>query len=81
LLTIPEVAEELRVDKRTIYRLLKAGDLPLQVLRIGQSSRVRRADLEQYLERLAADTAAETVERRRRAEALKWSRGRRTRAG
>jgi excisionase family DNA binding protein len=81
LLTIPELAEELRVDRRTVYRLLKAGDLPLQVLRIGQGSRVRRSDLEQYLEQLATDSAAETTERRRRAEALNWSRGRRRRTG
>jgi excisionase family DNA binding protein len=82
LLTIPEVAAELRVDKRTVYRLLKTGDLPLQVLRIGQSSRIRRADLERYVELLVAQQEAEAEERARRSAALAWStRGRRYRAG
>jgi excisionase family DNA binding protein len=57
LLTIPEVAAELRLDKRSVYRLLRSGQLPLQVIRIGASPRVRRRDLETYLERLATDVA------------------------
>jgi excisionase family DNA binding protein len=57
LLTIPEVAAELRLDKRTVYRLVRSGQLPLQVIHIGASPRVRRRDLEDYLERLATDMA------------------------
>ena len=55
LLTIPEVADELRIDKRTVYRLMRSGQLPLQIIHIGQSPRVRRADLGGYLERLVTD--------------------------
>ena len=57
LLTIPELADELRVDKRTVYRLLKSGQLPLQIIHIGQSPRVRRVDLKTHLARLASDAA------------------------
>jgi excisionase family DNA binding protein len=61
LLTIPEVAAELRLDKRSVYRLLRSGQLPLPIIHIGASPRVRRRDLEAYLERLATDFAdAET---------------------
>jgi len=81
LLTIPELAAELRVDKRTVYRLLKAGQLPLQVLHIGQSPRVRRADLERYLDQLEAEAQAAALERARRASALVWGRGRQRRVG
>ena len=73
LLTIPELAAELRVDKRTVYRLLKAGKLQLQIVHIGESPRVRRADLEAYLERLAADTADAEAARRAAAARL-WER-------
>jgi excisionase family DNA binding protein len=75
LLTIPEVADELRIDKRTVYRLMRSGELPLQIIHIGQSPRVRRADLEGYLERLVTDAqdggalrvaAAQLWKRRRR---------------
>jgi excisionase family DNA binding protein len=74
LMTIPEVADELRVDQRTIYRLLRSGELPLQVLYIGRSSRVRRADLERYLTELAEHAEAEAAERQRQAAALVWGR-------
>lgn len=57
LLTIPQLASELRVDKRTVYRLLRSGKLPLQIIHIGESPRVRRVDVEAYLERLATDAA------------------------
>jgi excisionase family DNA binding protein len=74
LLTIPEVAKELRVDKRTVYRLLRSGKLPLQIVRVGESPRVRRADLEAHLERLVTDAAdAEQVQR---AAAELWTRRR-----
>jgi excisionase family DNA binding protein len=55
LLTISEVAAELRVDKRTVYRLLRSGELAIAVIRVGSSPRVRRVDLEAHLARLAAD--------------------------
>jgi excisionase family DNA binding protein len=51
LLTIPEVAEQLRVSKRTVERLISAGRIP--VVRVASQRRfVRRTDLESYVERL-----------------------------
>ena len=47
LLTVAEVAELLRVSNMTVYRLLKAGELPS--VRIGKSFRVREDDLDAYL--------------------------------
>jgi excisionase family DNA binding protein len=47
LLTVAEVAELLRVSNMTVYRLLKAGELPS--VRIGKSFRVREEDLDAYL--------------------------------
>jgi excisionase family DNA binding protein len=61
LMTIPEVGAELRIDRATVYRLLRRGDLPLPLVRIGSSVRVRVADLERYLEQLAE--AAEPMEK------------------
>jgi type IV pilus assembly protein PilM len=43
LLTVAEVAEVLRVSNMTVYRLIKAGDLP--ALRVGKNYRIREADL------------------------------------
>jgi excisionase family DNA binding protein len=47
-LTVQEVAELLRVSSMTVYRLIKAGDLP--AVRIGRSFRVRETDVDAYLE-------------------------------
>ncbi|MEO7556702.1 MAG: helix-turn-helix domain-containing protein [Acidimicrobiales bacterium] len=47
LLTVAEVASLLRVSNMTVYRLLKAGELPS--VRIGKSFRVREDDLDAYL--------------------------------
>ncbi len=47
-LTIKEVADELRVSKMTVYRMIESGQLP--ALRIaGRSFRVRRRDYESYV--------------------------------
>lgn len=46
LLTVPEVAERLRVHPITVRRLIKAGRLP--AVRIGRAVRVRVADVEAY---------------------------------
>ncbi|MGH3440630.1 MAG: helix-turn-helix domain-containing protein [Nitriliruptorales bacterium] len=48
LLTVAEVAELLRVSTMTVYRLIRTGDLP--AVRVGRNYRVRRPDLEAYLE-------------------------------
>ncbi len=47
LMTVAEVAEILRVSNMTVYRLIKAGELP--ALRVGKNYRIREHDLEAYL--------------------------------
>lgn len=46
-LTVAEVAGQLRVSTMTVYRLIKAGQLP--AVRVGKSYRVREEDVDQYL--------------------------------
>ncbi len=48
LLTVAEVAELLRVSTMTVYRLIRTGELP--AVRVGRNYRVRRADLDLYLQ-------------------------------
>jgi excisionase family DNA binding protein len=55
LLTLPELAAHLRVDRATVYRLLQRRELPIPILRLGRSPRVRSTDVEEYLAQLAAD--------------------------
>ena len=43
-LTPEEVADLLRVSRRTVYNWLRAGELP--ALRIGKTWRIRREDIE-----------------------------------
>ena len=43
ILTPDEVADYLRVSKKTVYKLVRSGALP--ALKAGKHSRVRRADL------------------------------------
>ncbi len=47
-LTASEAAEQLRVSKMTIYRLIRAGKIP--AVQVGKSYRVRVDDLERYLD-------------------------------
>ncbi len=49
LMTTEEVIAYLRVNPRTVYRLIQAGDLP--AVRVGRQWRVRRGDLDTWLER------------------------------
>jgi excisionase family DNA binding protein len=55
LLTLPELAAHLRVDRATVYRLLQRHELPIPILRLGRSPRVRSVDVEKYLAELAAE--------------------------
>ena len=48
-LTVAEVADILRVSSMTVYRLIKAGELP--AVRVGKSYRVAEEDLDKYLAR------------------------------
>jgi excisionase family DNA binding protein len=47
---VPALAEELGVTLRTVYRLLDSGELASY--RIGRVIRVRRRDVEEFLERV-----------------------------
>lgn len=47
LLTVEEVAEYLRIDRSTLYRLLHRGEIPC--LRVGSNYRVARGTLAQWL--------------------------------
>jgi excisionase family DNA binding protein len=48
-LTTDEVLSYLKVTPRTIYRLIRTGELP--ALRVGRQWRFRRTDLDAWLER------------------------------
>ena len=47
-LTTDEVLEYLKVNSRTVYRLIRSGRLP--AVRIGRQWRFRRADLDAWLD-------------------------------
>ncbi len=48
LMTVEQVAAYLQLHKLTIYKFIRSGDLP--ALRLGRSFRVRRADVDEFLE-------------------------------
>ena len=48
-LTTEEVLGCLKVNPRTIYRLIKSGELP--AVRIGRQWRFRRSDLDEWINR------------------------------
>ena len=48
-LTTSDVLSCLKVDPRTIYRLIKTGELP--AVRIGRQWRFRRDDLNEWIDR------------------------------
>ncbi len=48
LLSIPEVCQELGMGKSWVYRRLKSGEIPS--VKLGHNIKVKREDLEQYLE-------------------------------
>ena len=48
LWTVAEVADHMRVSNMTVYRLIKAGQLP--AIRVGKNYRIRQRDLVAYLE-------------------------------
>lgn len=48
-MTTDEVLDYLKVTPRTIYRLIRSGDLP--AIRIGRQWRFRQSDLDAWLER------------------------------
>ena len=46
-LTVAEVAELIRVSTMTVYRLIKAGELP--TVRVGKSYRIWEDDVDEFL--------------------------------
>jgi excisionase family DNA binding protein len=48
LLTVREVADTMRVSNMTVYRLIRAGELP--AIRVGKHFRIREHELSEYLE-------------------------------
>jgi excisionase family DNA binding protein len=55
-LTTEEVLSYLKITPRTIYRLIRSGELP--AVRIGRQWRFRRGDLDRWLERQRAFSAS-----------------------
>ena len=49
LLSIPEVCQELGMGKSWVYRRIQSGEIPS--VKLGRNIKVRREDLEGYLER------------------------------
>ena len=49
LLTVKEVAEILRVSQPTVLRMIEDGELP--AIRVRNQWRIRRAELDAYLQR------------------------------
>lgn len=47
IMTIKEVADYLKVNERTIYRLAASGELP--GFKVGNSWRFKSSELEQYI--------------------------------
>lgn len=47
IFTIKDVADYLKVNERTIYRLAASGDLP--GFKVGNSWRFKQSELEQYI--------------------------------
>jgi len=56
LMTVQEVADYLRVTKKTIYRLLRRGELP--ATKVGRQWRFDKASIEEWLRRKPAGTEA-----------------------
>ena len=48
LLTAREVADVMRVSTMTVYRLIKAGEMP--AIRVGKHLRIRERDVARYLD-------------------------------
>ncbi len=49
ILTLPEVAQLLKVAEKTVYTMAQRGDLP--AFKVGGQWRFRRADLDDWIDR------------------------------
>jgi len=57
ILTIREVAEYLKINEKTAYRLTSEGKLP--AFKVGGSWRFRRTEIEQWIDTQTNDNQAE----------------------
>ncbi len=57
LLSIAEVCQELGMGKSWVYRQIKSGEIPS--IKLGHNIKVKREDLEQYLESQRYDSSGE----------------------
>ena len=48
LMTVAEVAANMRVSNMTVYRLIKGGEMP--AVRVGKGYRIRESELQRFLE-------------------------------
>jgi len=48
VMTIPEVAEYLKVTRQTVHRLMKSGEL--KAFKIGRSTRILKSEIEKFVE-------------------------------
>ena len=55
-MTLEEVADYLRVTKKTIYRLLRQGKIP--ATKVGRQWRFKKASIDEWLRRKPAGTDA-----------------------
>ena len=54
VLTIPEVADHLKVTRQTVHKLMKDGKI--KAFKIGRSTRILRSELDKFIEeRMNAD--------------------------
>lgn len=51
--TVSSIAEEMKLCKMTVYRLISSGRLP--AVKVGRSYRVKQSDFEAYLRKAKAD--------------------------
>jgi excisionase family DNA binding protein len=56
LLSIPELCQELGMGKSWVYRRLRSGEIPS--VKLGRSIKVKREDLEEYLEKHRSQSPA-----------------------
>lgn len=55
LISLATAADMLAVTKRSVYRLIAAGELPRPV-KVGGASRMRESDVEAYIDRLIEES-------------------------
>lgn len=56
MLSVSDVARQLKVSKMTVYRLIHTKQIP--AMQIGRSFRIGREDLDSYLGRVRTDGAS-----------------------